>query len=362
MDTTHVIIIGAGPTGLTAGVELLRRGKSATIIEKRITGSTLSRAVGINPKSLHLLKKSGVTQQLLDSGVSYKQANFYDEKHFLVSIPFKQENIRHGHDIVLGLPQDQTEEILKNKFTELGGIIHYGTEFADIKQDDCGVTIMTRTGQEMPCDYALGADGIHSTVRKALNIPYEGYELKKIWSIADAELKNWNCREGPNLFMLGKGDVLVVVPFRGARCRVVSNTENALETLPNFLKEQGLKIGKVYREGQFTVALKQVKDYSKGRVFLAGDAAHCHSPVGGRGMNLGIANAAKFAELLSADKLPGYTKICHEEGKGVLEGSEFLRRRITSTGFERFSITLGLKTIGRLPTVQRWVAKELLYG
>jgi 2-polyprenyl-6-methoxyphenol hydroxylase-like FAD-dependent oxidoreductase len=141
-----VLIAGAGPSGLTAGIELARRGVPVGIIERSDGTSTLSRAVGINPRSLELLTPSGVTRKLLDQGVIYNHVLIYRGATLWATAPLTAAPIRHGYNIMLGLPQDQTEAILRDRFAELGGTITYGVELSGVRQDERGIIAETTDG------------------------------------------------------------------------------------------------------------------------------------------------------------------------------------------------------------------------
>jgi 2-polyprenyl-6-methoxyphenol hydroxylase-like FAD-dependent oxidoreductase len=120
----NILIIGAGPVGLTAGVELARRGAHVEIIEKKEAGSTLSRAIGINPHSLKILEASGVTEKLLAEGIKYEAAHFYHKSKYWVTLQLNAASpVQYGYNFMLGLPQDRTEAILYEVFISLGGIV-----------------------------------------------------------------------------------------------------------------------------------------------------------------------------------------------------------------------------------------------
>lgn len=353
----RVLIIGAGPTGLTAGVELARRGIHAEIIDRRDEISTLSRAVGINPRSLEILKASGVTSKLLTQGIKFRTIQIYRDNKHLSSLSLTAAPIQHGYNFILGLPQDQTEAILRDTFISLGGVIHYGTEFVNVEQSDPQVIATTASGDELTFDYMIGADGVHSTTRQSLGIEFEGFELSETWSIADVDANDWQNTDVFTACQLQHGKVVVVVPIGTNRYRVISNTENALADLPITLTTTNIR-----REDQFKISVRQVKEYRKGRIFLAGDAAHCHSPVGGRGMNLGIADAADLAARLDSGDLAGYSDARFEAGKRIIAGSERLRKIMTSSNpTTRALVYAGLKITAVLPPLQRLIASRILY-
>ncbi len=357
-----VLIAGAGPTGLTAGLELVRRGVKTEIIDRRESGSSLSRAVGINPRSLKILEPSGATQTLLKQGAKYQSFRFYRQNKLWVDLPIRPRKVQYGYDFMLGLAQDKTEAILREAFIGLGGVLNYGTELVHVRQNANQVIVDTAGGSEIQCDYLIGADGVRSATRESLGIQQQGIELAGTWSIADVNIEDFPHYNSASIFYIKRGIMLLIVPLGGPRFRVVSNTENTLATLP-----LALKISRIRREGQFTVTVKQVTDYMQGRVFLAGDAAHCHSPVGGRGMNLGIADAADLAARLTSknpeESLSGYSKDRHQDAKRVIEGSERMRKIVTSDNpLTRSFVLAGLKLVSVVPPLQRKLFSMLLYG
>jgi 2-polyprenyl-6-methoxyphenol hydroxylase-like FAD-dependent oxidoreductase len=354
-----IIIVGAGPVGLTAGVELVRQGANVLIIDKRNAASTLSRAVGINPKSLKLLEPSGVTARLLEKGIVLKNARFYQGNKLLTELPLGcVEPVQYGFNFMLGLPQDETERILCDRFRELGGKLYYNEALVHLTQDDKKVQAHLASGELIEADYLIGADGIHSSTRSLLNLKLTRRQLEGLWSIADAEVESQALNEGLSLYMLANGEVAIIVPIGKDRYRFVSNTENVLESLPFKPEIKALK-----REGQFTITLSQVERYQKGRVFLAGDAAHSHSPAGGRGMNLGIADACELARRLMDGSHHDYSASRHLEGKKVIQGSEFLRKSVSAKNpVKRALFFSAFKLIHHLPFLQRRLANKLLYG
>lgn len=159
-------------------------------------------------------------------------------------------------------------------------------------------------------------------------------------------------------FLLDQGDVLVVVPLETNRFRVIASREDALAALP-----LRMDIRRVRRRGSFTVSVRQVKRYQEGRLFLAGDAAHCHSPVGGRGMNLGIADAADLAQRLVAGTTDGYTETRHPEGARVIRLSERGRRMLnTESAMRRGAAIRALQLGAALPPLGRAMVRRLVSG
>lgn len=351
-----ILIVGAGPAGLTTAVELARRGIVSDVIDLRESGSGLSRAVGIIPASLEILRPSGVSEKLLAEGMKFRQARIYRHSTLALAIPFAVSGA--DDEFILGLAQDRTETHLRDVLSEFGGAVRYGTELVNLYQDANKVTTETRDGATAEYDYVVGADGARSTTRQLLNIDFRGHDLPETWSIADVDAEGWPNTNTFTACRLSNGNVVVVVPLEPSRFRVISNTEDALAALP--LK---MNVTNVRRAGQFKISIRQVAQYSVGRVFLAGDAAHCHSPVGGRGMNLGIADGAELARRIVEGELDGYGEARHKVGKEVIAGSEAVRKVMTSRNpVTRFLVHAVLRITSSLPALQRLFAKKILYG
>ena len=140
------------------------------------------------------------------------------------------------------------------------------------------------------------------------------------------------------------------------RYRLVSNTKDVLSDLP-----LPIAVDHIRRQASFNIAIRQVRHYRSGRVYLAGDAAHCHSPVGGRGMNLGIADACEFARHLEADTLNMYSKSRHIQGEQAIKASERFRSIVTRNNFLASRlVSTGFQIINRLPGLQTQLAKNIL--
>lgn len=322
--TPSVLIAGAGPTGLTAAIELARLGLVPVVIDRKASASTLSRAVGILPSSLRLLGPSGVAERLLAEGVRVRGMRFFagtrERMHLELSGAHPES------DFILALAQDRTEDALRDALTRMGGSVRYGSELASVRQSDAGVVAVTSDGEELACDYLIGADGAGSATRAAVGIAFPGFDLDDTWSIADVDVADWRYPGEGTVCLLGGGEFAGLIPLEAERYRAVSSTVDALAAFPF-----ELNVTRVRREGQFRVSVRQAESYRSGRVFLAGDAAHCHSPIGGRGMNLGIADAAELAQRLVAGTLDAYSDSRHAIGAGVIGGSERARKLITST-------------------------------
>jgi 2-polyprenyl-6-methoxyphenol hydroxylase-like FAD-dependent oxidoreductase len=238
----------------------------------------------------------------------------------------------------------------------MGGNVVYGTAFEGLHQDDSGVVVETSDGKEDRFDIVVGADGNRSNTRACLGIEYTGFDLPETWSIADVDAEGWENSEAFTLCTLPGGKVVVVAPLEATRYRVISNTKRAHTSLP-----LPFNVGNIRREANFTISVRQAVRYNEGAVYLAGDAAHCHSPAGGLGMNLGIADGAELAQRIVSGGLDGYSAARHADGAQIIAQSERIRKLVTTkppiTRAIRNSV---FKLINATPALQRRVAQRFL--
>ena len=350
----RILIVGAGPSGLTAAVELARHGIKADLIDKRDDASGFSRAVGITSNSLRLLEPSGASRQLLAEGILIKSARIFNGKVPLAHIAV-EASASDGKKL-LALAQDRTEAILRECLETLGGNVRYNSELTSLKAENNEVLVTINNGEELAYDYVIAADGVRSSARQFLALDFPGFDLDKDWSIADADVDEWFAIDSFSAFLLPRGDVVVVVPLEERRVRVISSTSDAISALPVPLAVNNLR-----RSGTFRISVRSMEAYRHGRVFFVGDAAHTHSPVGGRGMNLGIADAAELAGRFAAGTQDDYGPARHREAAKIIRASETGRKMLTSTNpIVRFMARTMIRTVDRLPPLQRWFVNNIV--
>jgi 2-polyprenyl-6-methoxyphenol hydroxylase-like FAD-dependent oxidoreductase len=314
----RVLVVGAGPVGMAGALELNRLGANVRIVEKEARRSALSKAVGINARTLELLEPAGVSARLIERGLRIYRVNLSYDGRVLTAVDFSR--LQHRFNFMLSLPQDETEAILEAALRERGVTVERGVEFTGYQESADGIAALIRrrdVASAHSVDYLLGADGAHSRVRQVAGIDFAGEPYADSWSLADVRM-DWPFGHGEaHLMMRRDGRVLFVMSMPGNRYRLITNSGAAFDLLP-----RGSSVRAILWETAFRVSLRQVDAYRKGRAFLAGDAAHIHSPAGGRGMNLGIEDATVFARRLVAGDLQGYSADRHAVGRQVVRESD----------------------------------------
>lgn len=322
-----VFIAGAGPVGLTAAVELKRRGHEVRIVDADNSVSPESRALAVNSRTLDIMAPSGVTDAMLAAGHRVRKVVVRKEGRVMARLDLTQ--IPHRHNLLLVLAQSRTEEILARHFTALGGKVERGvslTGFADATQ----VTSALSKGKPAKSDLLFGADGAHSTVRKALGLAFDGESEEEAFGLADVELADWPFPFDTAVLTVMPHHLAPFVPMGEGHGRFITTVADCLNNLP-----PDAKIRKAGWNTDFRISYRQVSSYQKGHVFLAGDAAHIHSPVGGRGMNLGMEDACWFAHLVSQGREAEYTALRHPVGKRVLGFTRGFTALARSSGVKR---------------------------
>ena len=346
-----VLIVGAGPCGLTAALELARRGVQARIIDKDPGPTTLSKAVGINPRSLEILGPSGVTERLLEQGIRMRAVQIRYEDKPLAAL--RLGRLPHEFNFMLALPQRETEATMGAVLAAMGVGIEWGVELTGIRLAGARaeVTLKGPSGESQEtCDLVYAADGGHSRVRETLGMGFSGYTHKRTWSIADCEITDGPLPDAAAIASLHRsGDMGFIIPIGPKRFRAVANTPT--DTLAQFAP--GTWTAKILQADTFHIPVRQADTYQTGCVYLGGDAAHVHSPVGARGMNMGIEDAFVFARRLSEGALAGYTAERHPVGKAWIRLSERLLAAVQSSNpLVIPARNLAIRAVGRMTGLQ----------
>ena len=322
-------------------------------MERRSEPSKLSRAVGILPETIAKLDHCGIGEAIRNEGMSYRRIKFFRGDKCLFNLDFSGDE--YAHRVITGLPQNRTEELLREGFERYGGIVEFGKELVSISQDDDGVSVGFSDLENRDYDWVIAADGTRSIVREALGIAYVGYDLADEWSVADVDLEDWDSECFTAWIQEGSGEFVFILPIEENRVRIAASTSDAIATIP-----VPLKITNIRRTGVYKIAVRQAETYCKGRVLLAGDAAHCHSPVGGRGMNLGIDDAIAAANAIIENTTETYSLRRHEIGRGILKLSESGRKMVCSRSWiVKICTTVTMAVIQRLPFLHGTLLKRL---
>ncbi|MDZ4737517.1 MAG: NAD(P)/FAD-dependent oxidoreductase [Rhodospirillaceae bacterium] len=353
----RILVVGAGPTGLTAALELARRGFNPRIVDANPEPSSDNRAVGINARSLEILEASGATERLLAAGRRIVRADFWIKGRIAGAVDFSR--IRHRHNYLLALPQNETENILIRRLLEFGVTVERPVVARSVVARsvvDLGeaVSVVIDEGFRKtvePYAIVIGADGVDSMIRHAAGIPFEGFESEKFWSVADYAIERWPYdSDSLNLFLNDRGHFGLAVGVGQNLYRFVANTPQTRFQVPG-----DYSVRQTLRESIFKVQVRQAKRYQvKNRIFLVGDAAHVHSPIGGRGMNLGVEDVAVMAQLLDEDRLQRYSSLRRPAGTTAIRLRERMVRLAEETNRVEIAIrNLMLPLVLRPPPMQR---------
>jgi 2-polyprenyl-6-methoxyphenol hydroxylase-like FAD-dependent oxidoreductase len=315
MNDTDVLVVGAGPTGLTLAATLLTRGIKATIVDKAPRGADTSRAAAVNARTLEVLEDLDVSRRLVKAGLIAPRFTMRQGPKLLIPVDFS--NLPTAYPYTLMISQADTERVLEERLGELGAEVTRPKSLSRLDQDDTGVTATFDDGETVRARYVVGADGMHSTVREQAGIGFTGGEFAESFVLADVRVTGEAPRDEVILFYARDG-LNVLAPLPDGIFRIVAPAADApekpsVEFVQDLLDTRGFGPGRtVVTEllwgSRFRIHHRVADSYRAGRLLLAGDAAHVHSPAGGQGMNLGITDAVALATAL--------TEALHQEPQG----------------------------------------------
>jgi 2-polyprenyl-6-methoxyphenol hydroxylase-like FAD-dependent oxidoreductase len=305
MTDTDVLVVGAGPTGLTLAISLTNRGARVAIVDCLAAGANTSRAAAVNARTLEVLEGIDVSRRMVRAGLIAPRFTMRQQMSTLMLIDFSVLPSRYPYTLMIS--QATTERLLGERLTELGGEVVRPKTLAHLAQDRDGVTATFDDGEEIRARYVVGADGMHSTVRELAGIGFAGGEYPESFALADVRLSGEAPDDEVILFYAMSG-LAVLAPLPDGIHRIVAPTvdapqEQSAQYVQSLLDSRGFGPGRtVVREvlwgSRFRIHHRVASTYRAGRLMLAGDAAHVHSPAGGQGMNLGIQDAVALADAL----------------------------------------------------------------
>lgn len=373
MDTSDVVVVGAGPTGLMLAAELALGGAEVRLLEERTDMPNITRAFAVHARTLELLDARGMADELMKRGKPvYEIAPPGGATINLRELPSR-------FAVLLIAPQSGTEQVLQTRVDELGVPVTRGAEVVGLAQDGDGVTLQCADGTSIRGRYVVGCDGAHSTIRRLVGIDFVGKQYETHILLADVQLTR-----APQETLTGvtneRGAVLLI-PFGDSWFRAIAwdrLREQAPLKEPVTLEEIRNSFQRIASEdfgmtemrwsSRFLSERKQAQRYRAGRVFIAGDAAHVHSPLGGQGMNTGIGDAMNLGWKLAADvggTAPGWLLDSYEGeripvGAGVLRLTDAFNQLVLGRSrAQRLVQSLAIGAITRIPAGRRFMAARL---
>jgi 2-polyprenyl-6-methoxyphenol hydroxylase-like FAD-dependent oxidoreductase len=337
-----VAIVGAGPTGLALACELRLGGATCRVLERRADEPNITRAFAVHARTLELLDARDMADQLVAQGIVVQEVQ---------PAPGSSLDLRplpSRYPMVLIIAQSGTERMLEQRAKELGAEIVRDAEVVGLRQDEGGVTLDIEGGRTVRARYVVGADGAHSKIRDLIGVDFVGKQYETHIMLADVMLSR---PPKETLFgATGPKGLVLFVPFGDAWFRAIiwdrrredvplDEPVTLAELQESFRRIAGDDYGmqEPRWRARFLSEHRQARHYRVGRVFLAGDAAHVHSPIGGQGMNTGIGDAFnlgwKLAQAVRGGDLSildSYETERHPVGRSVLQLTDALFRLVLS--------------------------------
>ena len=308
-DTRPILIVGAGPTGMTAAMELSRFGIPVRIVDKLLKPSSTSRALAVQARTLELLEQRGVSAEMVKIGNQGRAATIYSSGKLLGKVRLSE--IKSRYNYILLLSQGETERILREQLARQGVAVERGTELIAIAQSESGSELKFRYGvktvlraqdgtlEELDAAYVISAEGSHSSLRHTANLAFEGKSLGHSYALADLHLDGDIPDDELSIF-LGEHGFMAVFPMGNRHFRFIATDpekhgkdagDPPLEELQKLYDADShipVRLRDMTWSSRFAINSRMTSTLRERCIFFGGDAAHIHSPAGGQGMNTGI--------------------------------------------------------------------------
>lgn len=372
-----VLVVGAGPTGLALAAALAQEGVSTMVLDRQTAGANTSRAAVVHARTLEVLERLEVAQTLVQRGLQAQRFTIRDRDRVLINIGFERLPTKYPYALMVS--QAVTEQVLLERLMALGGRVMRPCTLVDFQQDDDGVTARLDDGRALRARYIVGADGGHSTVRECAGIAFSGGSYGESFVLADVKLSGGVPQDEVILYFSPAG-MVVVAPLPNGLHRVVATVDEAPEQpdaayVQALLDARGPSARRAVVHAQewssrFRLHHRVAERYHSGRVLLAGDAAHVHSPAGGQGMNAGILDALSLAAALvqalrgDAQAFDVYGAVRKPVAQEIVAFADRLTRLATARPIMRPLRNLALRLVASVPAFRRnlaWRLSGLVY-
>lgn len=360
MQNPSVLIVGAGPTGLMMATLLARYGISFRIIDKKPGRTLTTNAAVLHTRTLELLDHLGIVERFIPKGNRLLGVRIHAAGEIIAAASL--QHIDSCYRFSLLIPQSETEKILNEYLEEIHIPLERSVELTDFKQENNQVisTVKLANGQTetIRSDWLIGCDGLHSIARQKSQISFEGKDLPDKFLIADLQLETQLSIDQLDSF-LGKR-IMAIFPLGKDLYRVVAVSDDSQNSKPDFSEEEiksmvwertqgAFKVKAVLWSSPFWIHSKAVERMREGSVFLAGDAAHVHSPIGGQGMNTGLQDAYnlawKLALVIKGKALPSLLDSYQAERLPVLQKLVQVTEALSKVGTTRNAFLMGLRNL-----------------
>lgn len=368
-EVRSVLVVGAGPTGLAAAVALRASGTEVRVVDAATEGANTSRAAVVHPRTLEVLEPLGITPRILERAVRVPRFEVREGTRVLVRLDFS--GLPTAYPFTAMISQSETEGLLRDELAELDTPVSWVHTIETLEQsaDTVHATVRSPDGtrEQFDVDALVGADGMHSTVRDLVDIGFPGAGYEQSFLLADVRM-SWAVPRDTVSLTFAPGGLVVVAPLPDERFRVVATVDDApeqpdLDDIQRLLDNRapGGRVSEVTWSGRFRVHHRLASAFRFGRVFLAGDAAHVHSPAGGQGMNTGIQDALVLARILATNSdFDRYERLRRPVAERVVGLTDRMTRAVTIRSPARRAIRNRLiQGAFLLPAIRHRLAMEI---